>query len=289
MLSSAGPQALRCADAPRQARILPPPAGVHAAQQAHGRGRRPRLVRHVSVLRPVGRLHAIEEPLGQPNGRRGDAEPGHLAALQGHEHPAGHGHVARRAGIVSPAAALQVLGIDDEIQPPLGRRLQRLVVRHAVGLAQGDRGNRLAVHRPVAQVVAVGNQHAPAQQVIQAAADRVLVLALSVRIAGAQERQQCQAGGRRRAGLGAGVRTVVQTGVGRVIEVPASVGPLMGQKPSQAALDRLLALRRAAAVANPFAPVTGGPGLQLALDPRIGNRRRIVHLPPLALWERGRG
>ena len=153
---------------------------------------------------------------------------GHLPALQGHQHPAGDRGVAGRAGRVAPAAALRVLGIDDEREAPLGRVFQGRIVRHAVGLAQGDGRQGLAVHAAVAQVGAVGEHDVVPQQVIQAVLHHVLVLARLVRVAGAEERQQGQGRGRRGAGFGAGVAAVVHAGLADVIEVPASIVALMG-------------------------------------------------------------
>ena len=152
--------------------------------------RGPRLPRLVAVLRAVLVLHAVEEPLGGENRRRLDVQPRHLAALQGHQHPAGDRRIARLARIVTPAARVGVLGIFDIVQAALGRLLQVRIAGHAIGLAQGDRGQGVTVHRAVAEVVAVGDLDAAAFQVIQPALDDVLELALLMRVAGAEEGQQ---------------------------------------------------------------------------------------------------
>ena len=87
-------------------------------------------------------------------------EPRQLAALQRHELPAGDGHVAGRAGRVSPAAPGEVLGVNRKPQRFLGDFPQPLVARQAVRLAQRDRCQRMAVHAAVAEIDAVGRDDA---------------------------------------------------------------------------------------------------------------------------------
>ena len=142
-----------------------------------------------------------------------DALPGRLrhgdsrrfGTLQGHELPAELAGVAGIAGLVAPAAAVGILGGDRVGDRPAERLLQPPFARHAVGLAQGEGGNRMAIHGGIA----VGRARQAAlgilglQEEVQAAADVFRVRAAEVRVAVAEHRQQGQAG---HAGIGVGAR-----------------------------------------------------------------------------------
>ena len=144
--------------------------------------------------RPIGgqaaagaRRHGLQVANDALPRRLGHGDARRLGALQGHELPAELAGVARFVGLVAPAAAVRVLGGDRVIDGPAERLLQPPFAGHAVGLAQGEGGDRMAVHGGIA----VGRAGETAfgilrlQEEVQAAADIFLIIAAEVRIAGA--------------------------------------------------------------------------------------------------------
>ena len=202
----------------------------------------------VAVARALVELHAVEKSLDAADRGRGDFQMGHLPALQAHQLPAGDGRVAGHAGKITPAAAAEVLGVDDEADRSLGKVFERLVLGHSIGFAQGERGDSVGVHRAVvAQVDAMRRDLGAGFQIIDALFDHVLVFALAMRVAGAEEGQQRQAGGGGGAGLAAGVAAHAVAGGLFEIEAPTAVFALVGDEPLQAAFDGGFALAAAAA------------------------------------------
>ena len=78
-------------------------------------------------------------------GLLGHVQAGHLGALQGHELPTGDRGVAAVLRPIAPAAATGILRLDDEIDRFLGRLAELAVLGHAVGLAEGHRGDAVTV------------------------------------------------------------------------------------------------------------------------------------------------
>lgn len=150
---------------------------------------------------------------------------------------------------VPPAAAerVRILRRDDEVDRTLGRILQPTVVGHAVGFAQGNRREAVAVHAAprLEQAGPVPFDMGRADQEVQPVFDGLLVLALMVGFAGAQERKEGHRRGRD-FGLPLAARIFaapVTLGSGTVIERPAAVGVLMLGQPAQPLVDRRFAGR----------------------------------------------
>lgn len=142
-----------------------------------------------------------------------------------------------------------MLGLHDEVDGPLGRLLQPRLPRHAERLAEGDRGDAVAVHhglvgRPHRQV-AVGLL--VRDQPSQAAGDVVLVTAGERSVAVTEQRQERQARGPRVGGVAALARELLAAGpVGEGLQLPAAVLVLHDRQPMEAAANRLERLGPAA-------------------------------------------
>src|SRR5262249_55459094 len=156
LVGGAAPAGGVLADVPHagdQLRLARAPAEVLPAQQADGgHGRRRALADvAVAVVTAAGgaRLARVQPAHGAVEGRRGDLQAGHLAALEGHQLPADDGGVAAAARLVAPAAGDRVLGRHDEVDGLLGRPLERLVAGQPVRLAQGDGRQAVRVHAAV--------------------------------------------------------------------------------------------------------------------------------------------
>ena len=124
---------------------------------------------------------------------------------------------------------------------------------HTVGLAQGEGGNRMAIHGGVA----VGRARQAAfgilrlQEEVQAAADIFPISPVEVRVARAEHRQEGQAG---HAGIGVGPGVGAAAAVGRSLAAglvppgfPAALFALMPGQPAERGLHGGLGLRTAAA------------------------------------------
>src|SRR5262249_60359112 len=86
----------------------------------------------------------------------GAVQAAHLSGLEGDALAADDGGVAGLAGLVAPAAALGILGLDDEVQRLLGRVLQRWVGGQPIGLTDGDGGQAVLVHAGAAEAAVLG-------------------------------------------------------------------------------------------------------------------------------------
>ena len=161
------------------------------------------------------------------------------------------------------------------VQTALGRRLQLRIAGHAVGLAERDRGQGMAVHRAVAEVVAVGDPHAAALEVVQPSLDQILEFALLMRVTRAEEGQQGETRGRGRAALAAGIGAVMLAGLGQVVEVPTAVLALMGGEPVEGPLDGLFALRGAAAVVHALAAAARRAAFEFVAHQRIDRLQQV--------------
>ena len=81
-----------------------------------------------------------------------------------------------------------MLGSDNKVDCFLGVRLQLLVARHGIGLAERDGCDSLRVHRPLLQVASVTRlDHSPGQ-IIQTLFDDFFVFALLVCVARSEKR-----------------------------------------------------------------------------------------------------
>ena len=171
--------------------------------------------------------------------RNGDA--GQLGALERHHLPAELAGVARVAGHIAPAAGDAILRAQRVVDRPPHGRLQPLVARHGIGLAQRTGGHGVAIHPFVAigrgAQAAVGLLHA--QQKLESAPHRRLMRAVQVRVPAGQKRQQRQA---RDAGVGLSAGGMPLLAIGGAAgsaaqraSVPAAAGALIGGQPGQAA------------------------------------------------------
>ena len=121
------------------------------------------------------------------------------------------------------------------------------ILRHAVGFAEGDRREAVAIEPDAAVGVVVERHEQVAvfflalDEEVEAAADHVLVLKLAVVVARPLKRDHRQGGGGRVAGE---LRVL-----GKALQPPAAVGRLIAGQERQAALDRFFGLRRGAAAA----------------------------------------
>ena len=178
---------------------------------------------------------------------------------------------------VSPAAVDLVLGAVDVEDRLLGGVAEPLVLRQPVGLAEGHRGDGVAVE---VGVVAAGREELARgplhlHQPEQAALDRLLIPAGLA----------CGCGPRR-AGAGAPGRsrpcrrTRSAPRRGRAspcrrpgVERPAAVGPLVAGDPVQPHLDGLLGFGRAALACGPSAPAPRPTGRRTGPSAAGGRRR----------------
>ena len=176
-----------------------------------------------------------------------------------------------------------MLGRDDEVQCLLGRLFEVRVLRHPVGFAQGQRGQRVTVqpdaligrfiHRQ--EQVAVGLL--ALEQIVDAAAHDVGVLVLAVAVARALEGQQGQ-GGR------PGVRHQRCRLAGDALQAPTAVGRLLPHQEIQPQVDRLFGQRRrAASTLAPAAFRASRPAASERFgghDRRGAGGRQAAHLVP---------
>src|SRR5262249_61680644 len=173
----------------------------------------------------------------------GDSAPRGRPPTRGEELPAEEACGARVPWAVAPAAVVLVLGLDDEVDGLLGGCPQRLVPGDAVGLAQDHGADGVAVHVGVA--AAAGPEVAVFLLVLDEPVDAHLHIlgvfaALVVDAAGAEEREQGQAGGRRVAVHVLVVGAPRALTGGPVVQTPVAVGRLVARDPREAASDGLL-------------------------------------------------
>src|SRR5262245_24705554 len=90
-------------------------------------------------------LRAVEPRRDPLVALRGYLKARQLAALERHQLPARYGSIAPLSWRISPAAFGGALRVDNEGYRPLGRLSQLRIERHAIGLAQGNRGHAVAV------------------------------------------------------------------------------------------------------------------------------------------------
>src|SRR5262245_12928311 len=187
------------------------------------------------------RLLRVVEPAADLLVRgRWHVEPRQLAALQGHHHPSAHRGVCTHARSISPAAALRVLPRENEVDGPLRRFAERGVLRHAVRLANRDRGQAVAVtpHTLVRGIVERHKQIAVVSmtiaQIRETAPHDVLVLKPTLGVARPPKPQESP---RRRPPIARQGRPP-----GKSLEAPPSLGPLMPRQKRQPPLDRFLRL-----------------------------------------------
>ena len=123
-------------------------------------------------------------------------------------------------------------------------------------------------------------------EVVQPARDDLLVLALLVRVPGAQKAQQRQPRRRRARRVRARVAAVARAARMRFeVEPPAAVVELVLGQPLEPELDRRLALARAAAGQRQRQPILERPPLEpaAARGQRIGQRRKLRSKAPRRL------
>ena len=146
---------------------------------------------------------------------------------------------------VAPAASDGILSRDDEIDRLLGGRLECTVARHAIGFAQRDGGQAMAVHLPTGfphAAVAAELVHGTAEKV-QAHVDVSLVLSLrcvspAPRNGNRPKAVEATWPGPAIPGMVAAPAAMRRRLMG---ETPTAVGILMFAEPPQPASDGILA------------------------------------------------
>ena len=161
----------------------------------------------------------------------------HFATFQGRCLPARDRRITFRARNVTPTTEFRVLRGDDEVQRLLGWIVQLFVSGDAVGFAQRNRRNSMAVE-PSAFVgdfiggniqIAVGLLML--EQIFQSAAHHILIFAVVVVIVGAEVCQQRQARGR---AIGVDDADVGFRGSWELMQAPVPIGGLHPRQKFQA-------------------------------------------------------
>ena len=257
-------------DSGLNARMIALPTGVHAAEQADGGGRRRRIGRLVIEMAAVGvPVAGTGRVVGdgiQESNRLFDRaqihrQAGQMAAAECHQLPTEHRGVAGLLGRIAPSAAGMLRQFDETDGPLSGvgqfplrgthsGRFRRIVwiVRHRQGLAQSQGSQAVAVHG-AARIHQAALARLQGDQVLQTVRDGLAVIALQMRVSGAQQGQQHQSGctvlgcgtARRRAGAIPAPMIALA-----VLKTPGTVAALMFHQPAKRQIDGMLAVHRPA-------------------------------------------